>query len=135
MSATIKIGDVVGAERWPYSAAHPDCWQQPLSGVVLAVNDVRAWANTLRFRGTPTQEAVDKHLANLRAKGELLRHIPVLWDFGAHGSKVWWEPADRLRPYDKDVEAWRAARAKACRSKLVAANYGMGNHPHFQTLS
>lgn len=119
MCATIKVGDVVGAERWPYSAAHPDCWQQPWSGMVLAVNDPRAWTNTLRFLGTPPQEAVDAHVARCQSQGLLQNDVPVLWDFGPHGTKVWWEPITSLRPYDQDAEAWRLARAEKYGIRLV----------------
>lgn len=115
----MQVGDVVGAERWPYSGAHPDCWGQPWSGVVLAVNDPRAWTNTLRFRGIPSQKAVDAWIAELQARGEVMRHVPVLWDFGSHGLRVWWEQADRLRPYHEDVEAWKVARAAAYGIKLA----------------
>lgn len=45
----MKPGTQVGAERWPYDHAHPDCWQRPLAGEVLEVTDPRAWANTIAF--------------------------------------------------------------------------------------
>jgi len=43
----LPVGAEVGAQRWPYHAAHPDCWWRPWKGVVLALDDPRAWSRTI----------------------------------------------------------------------------------------
>lgn len=92
--------------RWPCSAFHPDCWEPPHKGVVLANNDPRAWANTLAFPGrTPTQEEVDAHLANLAERNIPLSNTPVLYQFG-----VMWDT--EVRPYEEVLAEWQAARQK-----------------------
>lgn len=101
-------GCEVGAERWPWSAAHPDCWGLPWKGVVLSPTDPRAWRGTLAFpRGEPDPVAVRAHVARHPALGA--SRVPVLWEFG----EVHWENADRLRPYAEDVAAWELARGAA----------------------
>lgn len=107
----MKVGTKVGAKRWAYSAAHPDCWLKPWAGVVLAKDDPRAWADTLAFRGTPTQEQVRAHIAAI-GPGGLASVTPVLWDFGPHGQKVYWETTAGLRPYADDVAEWADARVE-----------------------
>lgn len=118
----MNVGTRVGAERWPYSAAHPDCWGQPWAGVVLAKDDPRAWADTLAFRGTPTVEQVREHLARV---GGIPSFVPVLWEFGPDGSRCYWEPVASLRTYAEDVAEWKAAKTAAKAQtrglKLVAA--------------
>jgi hypothetical protein len=95
-------------QRWPLSAAHPDCWGLPWKGTVLAPDDPRAWAGTLAFpRGEPEPEAVRAHLA--RHPGLAVRSVPVLWEFG----QVDWERREALRPYLQDVAAWEAERRAA----------------------
>lgn len=109
------IGTEVGGRRWPYHAAHPDAWGKPWKGVLLAVDDPRAWADTMAFPGpkAPTKAAVREHLARVPA----IARVPVLWDFGDE-SLVYWESAASLRPYAEDLAAWRAERAAA----LTAGN-------------
>lgn len=103
----MTLGTKVGARRWPYASAHPDCWQQPWAGIVLDQADPRAWAGTIAF---PFPEAnicplmVACHVTTL-----LDDKIPVLWDFGDH-ARVYWEDAKHLRSYEEDVAAWQAAR-------------------------
>jgi hypothetical protein len=105
----IHVGMTVGAQRWPYQAAHHDCWGKPWAGVVLAVDDPRAWTDTLAFPGrTPTQEEVSEHVARYTFGGR----TPVLWDFGSHGLKPHWERTDSLRPYAEDLADWEVARAE-----------------------
>lgn len=105
------VGTEVGAERWANSAAHPDCWLQPWKGVVLEVTDQRAWMGTIAFpTGTPTVAQIRTHLA---AVAPSLTSVPVLWDFGAYGLKVYWERPAALRRYAVDVELWESARAAA----------------------
>lgn len=104
---TVTIGMVVGNKRWPMSHAHPDCWETPHAGVVLAYNDTIAWANTIRFPNrTPNQEELNKHLETIDHE-EL--SIPVLWAF-PDGPQVYWEAAESLRPYEQDVKEWEKAR-------------------------
>jgi hypothetical protein len=101
-------GTAVGAERWPLSAAHPDCWGRPWKGVVLSPADPRAWRGTLAFpRGEPDPTALREHLARYPSLGS--SRVPVLWEFG----QVEWEHADGLRPYVDDVAAWELAHQAA----------------------
>ncbi len=87
------VGFEVGAERWPLSSAHPDCWGKPWRGVVVA---------------DPDLECAQRHCI-------CLDQIAVAWEFG----KTYWESADRLRPYDEDLSAWVAARRAARRSRAL----------------
>jgi hypothetical protein len=115
----IHVGMKVGAERWPYHAAHPGCWGKPWEGVVLAVDDPRAWTDTLAFPGrTPTQEEVSAHVARFTFTGR----TPVLWDFGPHGLKAHWERTESLRPYGEDLAAWEAERAERLASYEAPAS-------------
>lgn len=108
-------GTEVGAERWPLSAAHPDCWGLPWKGVVLSAADPRAWRETLAFpRREPNATAVREHLARHPLLGA--SRVPVLWEFG----EIHWEPADGLRPYAEDVAAWALARRAAFARTSVA---------------
>lgn len=114
----MKPGANVGAKRWPYAAAHPDCWEQPWSGTLLALDDPRAWAGTIAFpEAQPTRAAVRRHLA----KSEPSERVPVLWDFGAIGLVVQWEQGASLRPYEADVAAWETARAAARMTARVSS--------------
>jgi hypothetical protein len=111
----MPVGTRVGAERWPYHAAHPDCWGKPLAGTVLDKADPRAWAGSLAFPGSnPDPKAVRAHVERQEAAGFLQDgKVPVAWDFG----KVYWERTEKLRTYEADVAAWwtelNQARAKA----------------------
>lgn len=112
----MKPGDVVGAQRWPYSAAHPDCWQPPWKGVVLDIEDPRAWANTLAFPAdAPDPQAVRAHVAYCRANipNAFARTVPVIWDFGQHGKKCHWEVVSGLRLYAEDYLDWLHKRSLA----------------------
>jgi hypothetical protein len=101
-------GTEVGAQRWPWWAAHPSTWGRPWKGVVLSPADPRAWKNTLAFpRGQPDPVAIREHLARHATLG--VTRVPVLWEFG----EVEWESADALRPYTEDVAAWELARQAA----------------------
>ncbi|RTL26945.1 MAG: hypothetical protein EKK55_06985 [Rhodocyclaceae bacterium] len=107
----MKPGDAVGAERWPYQGAHPDCWGPPWRGTLLAVDDPRVWAPTLAVYGQePTPAAIAEHLGRWPSRPT---SVPVLWDFGPHGEVIHWERPARLRSYADDAAAWRAARAAA----------------------
>jgi hypothetical protein len=72
---------------------------EPLTGMVLEKNDVRAWAGTMAFgyRQDPSQEEVDKHIKRCKEidfeiglKSD--ERFPVLWEFG----KIYWEETDNL---------------------------------------
>lgn len=104
------VGTEVGARRWPYAAAHPDAWGRPWKGVVLALNDPRAWEGTMAFPSRlPSQSEVDEHVHGLSFEGR----TPVLWDFGASGLKSYWEPTESLCLFAEDLAMWEAERAAA----------------------
>jgi hypothetical protein len=103
--------------RWPYDSAHPDCWQQPHRGILLAENDPRAWAGSLAFPPAigstllalfPTQTAVDAHIAQLAERGIPVTGRPVMYDFG-----VMWEITEKTMPYSVIYEKWVKARQEA----------------------
>lgn len=114
----MKPGTMVGAGRWP-EPLHAGI--APHRGVVLAVNDPLAWANTLAFAGVPSQADVDAHVAAIQKDGAL-DIVPVLWDFSGTGggSRVFWErwlpggATHSLKPYAEDLALWQmATQAKA----------------------
>lgn len=131
----LPIGAIVGAGRWPFDGAHPDCWGRPWKGVMLAQNDVRAWTNTLAFYGTPTQDQVDAHIVWCHGLNLLGPEcVPVLWDFksqiGEPYQKVHWETfgdgQHDVKPYEDDLRLWQQANLKArvragCHLKAVKA--------------
>lgn len=105
----LVVGSLVGARRWPYSSAHPDCWGKPWSGQVLAADDPRVWAGSIAFpTDTPDPAAVSAHVK--RHAYLLSGDVPVLWSFADH-QKVYWERRTSLTSYEADVEAWAQARA------------------------
>lgn len=110
----MKPGDMVGARRWPYFSAHPDCWQPPWKGVVLAIEDPRAWAKTGAFpEKDPSPEAVKAHVAYCRANiPNSLKSVPVMWDFGPHGQHCFWEQPENLRRYADDYLTWISTRER-----------------------
>lgn len=127
-----KAGQAVGAERWPYSGAHPDCWLQPWRGVVLAQDDPQAWVDSMvkaKIYGRPTRAEIRTHIAHMEqlwaecpatcGRGPLFTRVIVLWDFGGGEQVVMREDPARVRPYRADVAAWRAAR-EARRAELEA---------------
>jgi len=103
MSAKIEPGLEVGAERWPYAGAHPDCWGRPHRGVVLDQTDPRAWSGSIAFPREPGRGEVLEHLIKV---GWSEDEVPVAWEFG----RVYWERVENLKPYDEDVRAWERAR-------------------------
>lgn len=122
------IGSEVGAGRWPMKAAHPGCWGKPWKGILLAVDDPRAWAGTLAFpSATPDPVAVKAHVAWCRSQG-LLRgdRVSVLWDFGSHGFQNHWERTEAVRPYAEDLAAWEAEHTAARGSVAGARRRGAG---------
>lgn len=113
------VGTVVGARRWPYSASHPDCWGKPWQGVVLAINDQRAWAGNAAL---DTQSKIDAHVAWCQEHGLLKHTIPVLWDFDDE-QVVYFQQAvgdaslHDLMLYAEDYSAWQSARAEARKTR------------------
>lgn len=103
MKQLLEPGTLVGARRWPGTGARP--WR----GLALALDDPRAWAQTLAFPGKhPDPDAVRAHVAACRAQGLLADKQPVLWEFG----RVEWE--GEARPYTQDVAEWARERAADC---------------------
>lgn len=110
------VGTEVGCEyRWPYHGAHPDCWAVPHKGVVLALDDPRAWRGSIAFpRNVPTQEECTAHVQSCLDRGLLMKNIPVLWQSSVDPEQfMQWDAADKLRPYAEELAAWEAARAAA----------------------
>lgn len=107
-------GDEVGAKRWPFHKHHVAAWRQPRRGKLLAMNDPRAWANSLAFPGrTPSQEEVNAHLEHCRQRGNnLSNQAPVLWFFETR-EKVHWEEYDKLVHYLEDYDLWYKERQEA----------------------
>jgi hypothetical protein len=123
---TPKPGEAVGGGRWPLSSAHPDVWERPDSGIVLAKNDPRAWEDII-FPGLPSQEEVDQHLATLKRPALTSDDVPVAWSFAS--GKVDWESLKSLRPYIEDVAAWEEAREKARATYGSKGVLRRGRHP------
>ncbi len=99
--------------RWPYQSAHPDCWQPPHKGIVLALDDPRAWRDSAAFpRNLPTQEECTKHVQKCLEMGLLKDTVPVLWSW-AKGHEQWLAWDNNLRPYAAELVAWDAARKAA----------------------
>jgi hypothetical protein len=80
-------------------------------GVVLALNDPRAWARTLAFSSdTPDPAAVTAHVASCLARGLLQDgRQPVLYDFGVR----WDSQLHALTMRDRYRAAHREARLNA----------------------
>ena len=108
----IAIGGRVGAGRIPYVHAHPDCWQTPWVGTLLAIDDVEVWAGTIAFpEAEPEQLAVSAHVRECMSRGLLRNMVPIRWDFG----KVMWEEPAKLRTVEADRAAFESAREAARR--------------------
>lgn len=105
-------GTEVGCEyRWPYDHAHPDCWQPPHKGVVLALDDPRAWRGSVAFPRAEmlTPEAVTKHVEWCLSEKLLFDKVPVLYTQESGEQFMQWD--SKLRPYAEELAAWEAARA------------------------
>lgn len=110
LSPELKVGALVGARRWPYHGAHPDCWGRPHVGVLLGQRDRRAWGRTLAFsEPLPAQAAVDRHVHWCREQVLLTGCVPVLWRF-PDGMRVHWEGISGLRPARLHAEEWALER-------------------------
>lgn len=120
LNLSTLVGKRVGAGRWPYSAAHPDCWQKPHEGLVLALDDPRAWAGTTAFpMQKPDAAEVAAHVAWCQEQNLLATELPVLWDFPS-GQMVRWESITSLVSPEDDFAAWQKAR-EAAYGRAVAA--------------
>lgn len=118
----MEVGTKVGAKRWPYHAAHPDCWGKPHAGIVLSPRDPRAWQGTMAFGDRlPSHEEVDAHVDWIEANVPDRRPtLPVEWDFDGR-KEVYWESVQNLRPYAVDLEEWTASLWRAKRPVRKAA--------------
>lgn len=107
-----RVGDDVGAQRWPFHANHPSNWGVPHRGVLLDRKDPRAWANTAAFpTPTPDADAVARWVDRVeREFGSTT--VPVLWDFGDR-QVVYWERPERVVPYADDIHHWSLERNRA----------------------
>lgn len=104
--APALLGQEVGAQRWP-GPMHSG--MKPWKGVVLALSDKRAWAQTMAFPRAGrdlAQAEVDAHVQRLLDAGLLKEQVPVLWQFST-AQVVHWESAKNLVPYEEDVRRWR----------------------------
>jgi hypothetical protein len=73
----------------PVGALVACAYRRGARGVVIAMNDPRAWAGSIAFpTATPNQTEVSAHVKRCQDRGDLLSdYQPVLWDFG----KVYWD--------------------------------------------
>jgi hypothetical protein len=104
--------------RWPYDCAHPDCWQPPIKGLVLALDDPRAWRHTLAFpEGVypdgPPQDKVTEHVSKCLSEDLLAIAVPVLYTNGDGKEFVQWDSPDHLLSYVEELAAWQEARQQA----------------------
>lgn len=105
-----KAGTEVGCRyRWPYFANHSDCWQRPIKGIVLALDDPRAWDKSLAFPIGATQEDVTAHVEKCINQGYLNgREVPVLYNVNGEEIIRW---DYQLSPYDHELAVWERAWA------------------------
>lgn len=116
-------GTEVGcSSRWPYRHYHPDNWMPPHKGIVLALDDPRAWRGSLAFPNEPpTQEECTDHVVNCCGRGLLFDAVPVLWTSSLNGEQfMQWD--SKLRPYAEELAAWEAARKDAYSSNNLATS-------------
>ncbi len=130
-----QVGSKVGGGRWPMAAAHPEAWQKPWAGVVLAQDDPRAWEGTIAFSARPTRKAVQAHLRSLAAAGQAIQKVPVLWDFGAR-TDVRWENLASLAPVAVDLARWESLRSAAMAVEMSKANARVrSDAPHLEAMA
>lgn len=117
INGKLEPGLEVGCRyRWPYCANHSDCWQRPHKGIVLALDDPRAWKDSLAFPGLtypdgPPQDLVTAHVEKCREQGLLSDGTPVLWQwFDEPKQVVMWDT--QLLPYAEELAAWEQALAR-----------------------
>jgi hypothetical protein len=113
----IKPGTVVGCRyRWPYDSCHPDCWLPPHRGIVLHLDDPRAWADTLAFPGSthpngPPQEAVTAHVMK-HMPGIGKKTIPILYKSPIPDDVLFvqWDTIVNVHPYEEEYNTWTIMR-------------------------
>lgn len=109
-----RVGEVVGAQRWPQYGSHPSNWGAPWPGLLLDPRDPRAWANTCAFpTDAPCPKAVARWVDRIEREHGLTR-VPVLWDFGDR-KVAFWEMPDRVVHYMDDMDRWLNERNAAMR--------------------
>ncbi len=87
---------------------------QAHQGTVLAADDSRAWAGSLKFPElTPDPEAVKEHVQKCKDRGLLDGKIPVLWDSGI----VHWHKPGLLKLAFPQPKASTAGSSKARKHK------------------
>lgn len=121
----IAIGTVIGCRyRWPCAANHPDCWQPPLKGTVLALDNPRAWMDCLKYPicsypEGPSQQDLTDHVQKCLNENLLMKDVPVLY-VGVDGKEfVQWDDVEHLHPYDEEYISWEIARNN-CRARQAA---------------
>ena len=99
----LNVGDKVG----DFGRIPP--YGPPWGGVLLAVDDPRAWKGTIAFpclNGEPLDiEMVRVHIAKCAERGDIITDVPVLWNFKSY-SRVFWEKVDSLHPYADVLAEW-----------------------------
>lgn len=119
----VTVGIEVGAGRWPYSACHPHCWLEPLVGIVLPLDDVRAWTDTISFAGRPARKNVMGHIAWLHSQGLLKDTVPVLWHTDS-GEVIRWQTVSDLVSPQEDRLRWERARRSSAEALCLASTHG-----------
>jgi hypothetical protein len=112
-------GTRIGAGRIPYQSNHPGTWGQPHRGTVLALDDKRAWRNTLAFGERVSQKHATLHVKQLLEQGYLTDKVPVLWDFG----KILWEPIQFIRSVEEDYAEFEKLREEAFSAENAKHNH------------
>ena len=113
IAGKLSVGLVVGCEyRWPMHASHPDCWQPPLKGVVLALDDLRAWHDSIAFPTDPTQDECTAHVESCLARNLLKNKVPVRYSIGKE-QFIEWDMNDKLHPWEEELKRWNEARKVA----------------------
>jgi hypothetical protein len=108
-------GTEVGCRyRWPMDNAHPDCWQKPVKGVVLALDDPLAWKATLAFPDVvypdgPPREKVTAHVLRCLRERLLGDVVPVRYVYPDAVVRVYWDKVASLLPYQEEFKAWEQA--------------------------
>jgi hypothetical protein len=127
----MKTGTIVGCRhRWPNKHLHPDDWTPPWKGEVLAVNDVRAWKDTMSFSKIlhpqgPSQEQVNEKIQKITKHGKL-DGVPILYTRDNGSQFISWERTSSLAPYADELAEWNRQReeARQRRAVIVESKYG-----------
>ena len=116
----MPAGTIVGCRyRWPMCDAHPDCWQPPHKGEVLALDDPRAWRNTIKFPDQlPSQEETTDHVLWCLSKNLVDIKVPVLYTTESHEQFMQWDNVEKLLPYEQELAAWQIARDRQSKGQM-----------------